>query len=121
MCCVKCDTFPLNINPKKKKLEKKEVNLDFIKNFLPRLDYNALVLAANELNIKGLPEKLPENIEKDEKALASLHELLVEVMVEEGELVCPKCKREYPIKNGILNMLLREDEVDEKIEENEEK
>jgi multifunctional methyltransferase subunit TRM112 len=69
------------------------------------------------LNIKGLPERLPENIENDEKALASLHELLVEIHVEDGELVCPKCKRSYPIKNGILNMVLREDEVGKKFEE----
>jgi multifunctional methyltransferase subunit TRM112 len=29
----------------------------------------------------------------------------------EGALVCPNCARRYPIKNGIPNMLLNEDEV----------
>jgi multifunctional methyltransferase subunit TRM112 len=29
----------------------------------------------------------------------------------EGKLVCPNCKREYPIVNGIPNMILNESEI----------
>jgi len=29
----------------------------------------------------------------------------------EGKLVCPNCKREYPIVNGIPNMILNENEI----------
>ena len=29
----------------------------------------------------------------------------------EGVLMCPNCKRKYPIKNGIPNMILKEDEL----------
>jgi DNA-directed RNA polymerase subunit M/transcription elongation factor TFIIS len=46
--------------------------------------------------------------------LKALHELLVEVIIEEGELICSKCSRSYPIRNRILNMVLREDEVQKK-------
>lgn len=34
--------------------------------------------------------------------------------MKEGELVCPECKRSYPIKDGILNMILMEDEIQER-------
>jgi VCBS repeat-containing protein len=34
-----------------------------------------------------------------------------DVHVIDGALVCPYCKRSYPIKKGIPNMLLREDEL----------
>eukprot|EP01080_Neovahlkampfia_damariscottae_P003943 gene3943-7153_t len=118
LCCVLCENFPLSITAKEKTLEKREINYEFIKNFLPRLDYPALKLAAKDLNIKGLPEKLENNIQEDENALKALHELLVEVIIEEGELVCSKCSRAYPIKNRILNMVLREDEVLQKKKKN---
>lgn len=35
----------------------------------------------------------------------------MDIHVTEGALVCPNCARRYPIKNGIPNMLLNEDEV----------
>jgi hypothetical protein len=42
LCCVLCEHFPLTVSAKEKTLEKREINLEFIKNFLPRLDYSAL-------------------------------------------------------------------------------
>lgn len=35
----------------------------------------------------------------------------IQVEVEEGSLVCPESGKKFPIKNGIPNMLLNEDEV----------
>jgi len=35
----------------------------------------------------------------------------LQVEVEEGSLVCPESGKKFPIKNGIPNMLLNEDEV----------
>lgn len=37
--------------------------------------------------------------------------LCIQVEVEEGSLVCPESGKKFPIKNGIPNMLLNEDEV----------
>lgn len=31
--------------------------------------------------------------------------------VKEGELICPNCNRSFPIKDGVPNLLLNEDEV----------
>jgi uncharacterized protein YbaR (Trm112 family) len=36
---------------------------------------------------------------------------LDQVHVLEGDLVCPESSRKFPIKNGIPNMLLNQDEI----------
>ena len=114
ICCLKCDHFPLRIKAEQKEEQQQEENFDFIKHILTRVDYPALKLAASDLAIQGLPDQLPENITDNEIALKSLHKLLLEVTVVEGELVCENCGRAYPIKNKIANMVLREDELLEK-------
>ena len=43
--------------------------------------------------------------------LKEMHHLLFEVHVLEGHLICPESGRRFPIKDGIPNMLLHEDEV----------
>lgn len=114
MVCLKCDHFPLTIKATNKQEEEQEENFDFIKHMLSKLDYGALKSAANDLEIAGLPDTLPDNVFENENALRSLHKLLLEVTVVDGELICPNCERVYPIKNKIANMVLREDEVLEK-------
>ena len=37
--------------------------------------------------------------------------ILNEISIEEGSLLCPNCGREYLIKNGIINMVLNDDEI----------
>jgi multifunctional methyltransferase subunit TRM112 len=58
-----------------------------------------------------LPEMAPSEEENDEDILKTVHHALIEVEVTEGFLVCPESGREFPITNGIPNMLLNEDEV----------
>ena len=43
--------------------------------------------------------------------LQKLHHALLEIHITEGALICPETGRRFPIKNGIPNMLLHEDEV----------
>ena len=42
--------------------------------------------------------------------LHSFHHALLEVTLEEGALICPETGRKFPVKKGIPNMLLNEDE-----------
>ena len=52
------------------------------------------------------------NSEKKIRAvLQKLHHALLEIHITEGSLICPDTGRRFPIKNGIPNMLLHEDEV----------
>ena len=47
----------------------------------------------------------------DEPALMALHKILFDIHVHEGNLICPESGRRFPIKDGIPNMLLHEDEI----------
>ena len=63
--------------------------------------------------MQPIPEDadLPEDVGEDEDFLMNLHEILCSRHVVEGAMVCNNCSREYPINNGVANMLLNEDEV----------
>ncbi|TWW55699.1 Multifunctional methyltransferase subunit TRM112-like protein tRNA methyltransferase 112 -like protein [Takifugu flavidus] len=73
--------YPLLIKATEVKVNEVEFNPEFVVKMIPKLEWSALVQAAEE----------------------------VEVM--EGSLKCPESGREFPITRGIPNMLLNEDEV----------
>lgn len=52
-----------------------------------------------------------ENCGEDERLLADLHRVLFDIHVQEGSLVCPDTGRKFPVKQGIPNMVLHEDEI----------
>ncbi len=105
-----------------------EFDGEFVTRTMPRIDYNALREAAAAVDkANALPDALPDDYAKDETLMkqvctrraverasvcAQLHHLLMEIDVVEGELVCPETNRQFPISNGIPNMLAREDEVE---------
>ena len=78
---------------------------------LSKLDWDALRQTAGELGIAQLPAAPPPQPEADEGFLRSVHDLVLDIHIVEGALVCPNCARSYPIKKGIPNMLLRDDEL----------
>jgi multifunctional methyltransferase subunit TRM112 len=140
ICAVKAcksspASFPLHF--KDAVLERTEIDFNplFITNILPRVNWDALTVTANELGLaKMLPERNPvdeegwyaeqegganekmevegEEQRKDvanghkEETLKKLHNLLLETAVVEGKLVCGNCGFEYPIKDGVGNFLL---------------
>ena len=53
----------------------------------------------------------PTEDENDEDLLKKVHHALVEIEVVQGHLECPESGRQFPITNGIPNMLLNENEV----------
>ncbi len=55
-------------------------------------------------------DNLNEETLKNEEILKLLHHVLLEVEIIEGDLECPETGRKFPIKNGIPNMLINEDE-----------
>eukprot|EP00695_Tsukubamonas_globosa_P000248 TRINITY_DN1184_c0_g1_i1.p1 TRINITY_DN1184_c0_g1~~TRINITY_DN1184_c0_g1_i1.p1 ORF type:complete len:150 (+),score=54.10 TRINITY_DN1184_c0_g1_i1:69-452(+) len=116
MCTMKkCsgkDNFPLRIVATEIDSTEAEPNFDFIGRLLSRIDYPALKEAATTLGVEGLPEEMPPTPEENEEFLRVLHHLLFEINVKEGELVCKNCGREFPVRNSIPNMCLREDEVE---------
>jgi multifunctional methyltransferase subunit TRM112 len=106
------------------------VIVDVLRNLLKKVNMQALLSAAKDLNIE-LPSSLPPSIHESSTTAGSMltedevldeifrsedssklmHHLLFEVHVQNGSLICPESSRRFPIKDGIPNMLLYEDEV----------
>ncbi|KAA1476382.1 Trm112p-domain-containing protein [Dentipellis sp. KUC8613] len=106
-----CNTnnFPLQLQDVQVALREAEFNPDFLRGFLPRIEWPALVGAARQLGDTSLPLEQPEMIDDD--FLKHLHHVLLEIHIDEGAMVCPNCKHVYPISSGIPNMLLAENEI----------
>jgi multifunctional methyltransferase subunit TRM112 len=121
-------SFPLQ--PKDCTLEilEQDLNLQFLVNILPRLEWPALVQFTSELGLSGLKSDAPEKVElveggqadggqaeggevdaegKEPTELArEMHRLLMETTIQEGKLCCRACGHEYAVKEGIANFLL---------------
>jgi len=109
----KPSNFPLRVEVAEGGIEQKVTafSAELAARLLSKLDWDALRQTAGELGIAELPATLPPNPESDEAFLKSVHDLVLDIHIVEGALVCPNCARSYPIKKGIPNMLLRDDEL----------
>ncbi|KAG8003971.1 Multifunctional methyltransferase subunit TRM112-like protein [Nibea albiflora] len=104
--------YPLLIKATEVKMNEVEFNPQFVTRMIPKLEWSALVQAAEGLGQRqDLPGELVSDYEKNEDFLKKVHRVLLEVEVIEGCLQCPESGREFPISRGIPNMLLNEDEV----------
>ncbi|ETV72828.1 hypothetical protein H257_12185 [Aphanomyces astaci] len=87
---------------------------DFVLHILKSIDWTGLVQTVAQLNhpeLPQLPQELPVDVAAREDILRAVHHIIFDTTIIEGELVCNNCGRSYPIKNGIPNMLLEEDEM----------
>jgi len=103
------NNFPLEFKDVQVELREAEFNPDFLTGFMPKIEWKALVDTARQLGDTSLPLEQPEM--HDDDFLKSLHHVLFEIHIEEGIMICPNCKHNYPISNGIPNMLLAEYEI----------
>jgi multifunctional methyltransferase subunit TRM112 len=96
-------------------VEESPVDTELVRKMLPKLQYAAVVGALAEISdkidqeIPVIPAALPETL--DDATLEALHLVLFNIHILEGELVCPDTGRRFPIKQGIPNMILHEDEI----------
>ena len=111
--------FPLKItavevrvvdNPDATNVGQKEI--DFVKHMLPVLDWPALVQGAAQLGIPTLPPQLTEQLAQDPAFLQALYHILMNVHLVKGMLTCPASGREFPVQDGIPNMMLEEEECE---------
>ena len=103
--------FPLGIEAAEVSVVESEFDAGFIQNTLPKLHWPAFVAAAASIGVDGLPAELVDGLAEDEEFLKRVHHALLDVHVIQGNLVCPETGRKFPVKEGIPNMLLNEDEV----------
>ncbi|CAG8722709.1 11764_t:CDS:2 [Dentiscutata erythropus] len=112
-CHVKgCDSnnFPLQLSDVELEIHEIEYNHEFLQSLLTKLDWKAFVATAEQIGITSLPQTFPEEI--DEDFLKKLHRILFETHIVEGKMICSNCSHEYPIRDGIPNMLLNEEELE---------
>jgi multifunctional methyltransferase subunit TRM112 len=64
------------------------------------------------VGIATLPPILTDNLARDPAFLQALYHVLMNVHVIRGMLTCPKTGREFPIQDGIPNMILEEEECE---------
>mmetsp|Transcript_57487 Transcript_57487/g.64198 ORF Transcript_57487/g.64198 Transcript_57487/m.64198 type:complete len:136 (-) Transcript_57487:288-695(-) len=111
--------FPLKItageikvidNPDAGATEKQDI--DFVKRMLPILEWSALVQAASEMGISSLPHKLTTDLAESPPFLQALYHILMNVRLIKGMLTCPVTGREFPVTEGIPNMMLEEEECE---------
>jgi multifunctional methyltransferase subunit TRM112 len=100
-------------------VESSPVDRNLVLKMLPKLDYQALVTTTDHLRqqqqqqqqqgIPELPSTLPETM--NDELIAKYHTVLFDVHVINGFLECPDTGRKFPVKDGIPNMILHEDEI----------
>jgi multifunctional methyltransferase subunit TRM112 len=111
--------YPLSIEATTIEEETTEVSADFIINLLPKLEWSAILKAAGEISslceppLPELPSVCPasEELLADSALCDSIHRVLMDIHITEGNLICPSTGRKYGVVDGIPNMVLHEDEV----------
>ncbi|XP_050223067.1 multifunctional methyltransferase subunit TRM112 homolog A-like [Mercurialis annua] len=103
--------FPLRIEAETVIKKEVDFNPDFLKNMFAKIEWKALVDAAKAMGYAELPEEAECAMLESEEFMRKFHHAVLEVDLEEGALICPETGRKFPVKKGIPNMLLLEDEV----------
>lgn len=104
--------FPLRLQATEVRVNPVEFNPDFVARMIPKVEWAALLEAADTLHLAEVPREPTEGYEHDEDFLRKMHHVLLEVEVLEGTLQCPESGRLFPISRGIPNMLLNDEETE---------
>ena len=127
--------YPLRIEAEEVVVEESPVDAVLLKKMLSKLDYPVLreafqqikhkiaVVPSSDTTTTTIPESLPETLlllednnnsdddDETRRLQQQLHLVVFDIHVVEGHLVCPDTGRKFPIKEGIPNMILHEDEI----------
>lgn len=68
--------------------------------------------AAADVGIPTLPPSLTVELSEDKAFLKALYHILMNVHLIKGMLTCPVTGREFPVTDGIPNMMLEEEECE---------
>lgn len=104
--------FPLRLQATEVRINPVEFNPDFIVRMIPKVEWAALLEAADNLHLIEVPKEPIQGYEHNEEFLRKMHHVLLEVEVLEGTLQCPESGRVFPISRGIPNMLLSDEETE---------
>ena len=104
--------YPFIIIANKIENKPSEFDIDLTKKIYESLDKEGLNQFCKDLNfVKYDFTKIDDNILKEKEFWEYVHKIIDETLIIEGNLKCPNCQREFPIINGIVDMVLRDDEM----------
>ncbi|ODN00446.1 hypothetical protein Ocin01_06209 [Orchesella cincta] len=104
--------YPLKLHAAEVKVTPSEFRSTYVSRMLPKIDWGVLYEATQSIGqAEAIPQSLADDYEKNEDFLRKAHHALFEIEVINGEMICPETGRKFPIKDGIPNMLVNEDEV----------
>ena len=110
--------FPLKIAATEIRVDKPSADADptsqiqFCQGILGMLDWPALVAAASEMGLTTLPPILTSELAENDAFLQALYHILIHVHLINGMLTCPTTGREFPVTDGVPNMMLDEEECE---------
>jgi multifunctional methyltransferase subunit TRM112 len=84
--------------------------VEFAKHILPILDWDELLHAAKALGLHSLPPMVTPELAADDGFLRALYHVVMNVHLVDGILTCSITGREFPVSDGIVNMMLEEEE-----------
>eukprot|EP00584_Thalassiosira_punctigera_P019379 CAMPEP_0172554134 /NCGR_PEP_ID=MMETSP1067-20121228/53329_1 /TAXON_ID=265564 ORGANISM="Thalassiosira punctigera, Strain Tpunct2005C2" /NCGR_SAMPLE_ID=MMETSP1067 /ASSEMBLY_ACC=CAM_ASM_000444 /LENGTH=135 /DNA_ID=CAMNT_0013342451 /DNA_START=134 /DNA_END=544 /DNA_ORIENTATION=+ len=84
--------------------------VEFAKRTLPILDWESLLQGARAMGLDSLPPGVTPELAGDEGFLRALYHVLMNVHLVDGMLTCGETGREFPVTDGIVNMMLEESE-----------
>jgi multifunctional methyltransferase subunit TRM112 len=103
--------YPLKLQVEETEVIDTVFDREFLIHILPSLDWTGVLVAANAVGLEGMPATLDHNLLNDKEFLQAMHNLLLEVRVKTGKLICPESGRSFPIVNSIPDMMLPEEDV----------
>ena len=104
--------YPLIIKALNLKENETDYDENLTKYWFNKLDKRGLNQFCKDLNIVKFDlTNIEDKFLEDNQFLQYIHHVMNEICIEEGSLICPNCGREYPIKKGIINMVLNDDEL----------
>ena len=104
--------YPLKVKATDVQNREVEFDLERTKKLFNKQDKKGLNQYCKDLNISKYDFTTVDDATKNQKEFwEHVNHILNETIVNEGVLICPNCNREYPIKNGIINMVLQDDEM----------
>ncbi|CAH8630304.1 unnamed protein product [Dicrocoelium dendriticum] len=105
--------YPLALKVKNLQVNTVDFDAAYISKLIPKVEWGVLKKVSDQIgqeHIPPLPDEVPADYETNECFLKLAHRALLEVDILEGALVCPETGREFPISDGIPNMLVNEGE-----------
>ena len=125
-CTAPDSPYPLKIVAETYEDEEQcSYSMDAAISMIQKLNWTALISSVRDIEIQcegadkerlekhlsALPDTLPDP--SDVAAFDQIIDVIMMLDIITGELTCRKCNRAFRIVNGINNMLLKEDEIEE--------